>query len=104
MRITLIPLLLLLAIHSQPSPAQPSQSAENVFLITLDGLRWTDHEAGLEGAEQIWIALLGPGVTPQGEARNATALGQDQIAATESALLGLDYAATGPVGPSLMDP
>lgn len=87
----------------------PRYRDQTTFVITTDhgrgsGPRWTDHEAGLEGAEQIWIALLGPGVTPQGEARNATELRQDQIAATVSALLGLDYAATGPVGPSLMDP
>ena len=89
--------------------SDPRYRDRTTFVITTDhgrgsGPRWTDHEAGLEGAEQIWIALLGPGVNAQGEASNTPELGQDQIAATVTALLGLNYVTTGPVGESLIPP
>ena len=89
--------------------SDPRYRDRTTFVITTDhgrgsGSRWTDHEAGLEGAEQIWIALLGPGVKAHGEARNTAEVGQDQIASTVAQLLGLDYASTRPVGPPLPRP
>ena len=65
-------------------------------MITTDhgrgsGPQWTDHEAGVEGADEIWMALLGPDIPALGEIEEATSLAQDQIAATVASLLGLDY-------------
>lgn len=73
------------------------------LVVTTDhgrgsGAQWTDHEAGVDGADQIWIALLGAGISAQGEMSNAPPLKQDQIAATVAVLLDLDYAAGRTVG------
>ena len=76
------------------------------FVITTDhgrgsGAQWTDHETGVDGADQIWIAMLGAGISALGEMSNAPPLKQDQLAATVAALLGLDYVTGRTVGAPL---
>ncbi|MBI1722974.1 MAG: AP protein [Gemmatimonadetes bacterium] len=67
------------------------------FLITTDHGRgsgpadWTDHGRRVDGAENIWIAVLGPDTAPLGERRNVAPVTQSQIAATVAALLGKDF-------------
>lgn len=65
------------------------------FIITTDhgrgsGDDWTDHGQEVAGAEDIWIAVLGPDTPPLGEVRGGTAVQQAQVAATIAALLGLE--------------
>ncbi|MBI3548498.1 MAG: alkaline phosphatase family protein [Elusimicrobia bacterium] len=56
-----------------------------------NGPKWTEHWAEIDGAENIWIAAMGPGVAGLGERKNAERVTQSQIAATVAALVGEDY-------------
>ena len=72
------------------------------FIITTDhgrgsGLeQWKDHDKDIDGAENIWIAVMGPDTPPLGEMANVPRVTQSQIAATIAALLGQDYRASVP--------
>jgi hypothetical protein len=50
----------------------------------------------VEGAENMWIALLGPDTPALGERRSVERVTQSQIAATAAALLGKDWRAFNP--------
>ncbi len=52
---------------------------------------WVDHDAGIEGSENIWIAVIGPDTPARGEAGPSPDATQSEIAATILRLLGLDY-------------
>jgi hypothetical protein len=52
---------------------------------------WTDHGRDVDGAEEMWLAVIGPDTPALGERRNAASMTQSQIASTIAALLGLDY-------------
>lgn len=73
------------------------------FIITADhgrgsGLEeWKHHGERVEGAENIWIAVIGPDTPPLGERVNVPPVTQSQIAATIAALLGKDYRAEMPL-------
>ncbi len=70
---------------------------KTTFVITADHGRgrsvasWKDHGRDIEGAEEIWIAILGPDTPPLGERAQTAPLTQSQVAATVAALLGKDY-------------
>jgi arylsulfatase A-like enzyme len=49
---------------------------------------WHSHGTKVEGAEQIWIAAMGPDTPPAGEA--VAAVHQRDVAATMLALMGVD--------------
>lgn len=73
--------------------AMPAYRGRTTFIITTDhgrgtGEQWTDHGEDVVGAEQIWIAMFGPGVPRLGEIRGGTPVTQSQIAATIASLLG----------------
>jgi hypothetical protein len=80
----------------------PQYRGHTTFIITADhgrgGTRqdWTDHGAKIDGAENIWIAVLGPDTPALGERTGAEPVTQSQIAATLAAALGLDYRAAEP--------
>lgn len=57
---------------------------------------WRSHGKNVDGAENIWLAVLGPDTPPLGERTNVPAITQNQIAATLAALLGEDYCADVP--------
>lgn len=76
--------------------AQPQYRDRTTLLVSTDhgrgdGPRWTDHGEDVDGAEQIWIAALGPDTLALGERANASEHTQGQIAATLAALLGEDW-------------
>jgi hypothetical protein len=52
---------------------------------------WKNHGQKIDGAENIWMAFLGPDTPPLGERTNCERVTQSQIAATLAALLGEDY-------------
>jgi len=56
---------------------------------------WKHHGAKIDGAENIWIGVLGPDTPPLGE-RSNVAVTQSQVAATLAALLGEDFRADFP--------
>jgi hypothetical protein len=67
------------------------------FIITTDHGRgstlkdWSNHDKNIKGAENIWIAVIGPDTPALGELANVPPVTQSQIAATLAALLGQDY-------------
>ncbi|NNF03845.1 MAG: phosphoglyceromutase [Rhodothermales bacterium] len=79
-------------------------AGRTTFLITTDhgrGAReaWIGHGGNDDwaGSEHIWVAAIGPVTPPTGEATTGST-GQNQIAATVAAVLGLDYDAGGRAG------
>ncbi len=90
--------------------ALPEYRDQTAFIITTDhgrgdGLsKWKDHGREVEGAENIWVAVLGPGTPPLGERKHVAPVTQSQIAATVTALLGKDYRQEAPAAaPPLAD-
>jgi hypothetical protein len=80
----------------------PQYRDRTSLVITTDhgrgeGLKgWTGHGAKVDGAEDIWIAVLGPDTSARGERAQAGPVTQSQVAATVAALLGEDFAAAMP--------
>ncbi len=66
------------------------------FIITTDHGRggttedWISHGEDVAGAEDIWMAVIGPDTPPLGEIRGGAMATQAQVAATIAALLGLE--------------
>ena len=75
----------------------PQYRDRTTFILTTDHGRgdgpenWKNHDWNVDGAENMWIAVLGPDTPPLGERRNATRVTQSQIAATVAALFGKDW-------------
>ena len=82
--------------------AKPEYHGQLTFIITCDhgrgsGLKlWRDHGKNIPGAENIWIAVIGPDTLAAGEMANVPRITQSQIAATIAQLLGQDYRAAVP--------
>ncbi|WP_324670548.1 sulfatase-like hydrolase/transferase [Hymenobacter sp. GOD-10R] len=77
--------------------SDPQYKGKTTLLITTDHGRgaaaegkWRDHGAKIPGADQIWLAALGPDTAPTGEA-NTGQLYQNQVAATLAQLLGAPF-------------
>ena len=57
---------------------------------------WEDHGADVEGAQDVWLAIISPRSQRRGEWTKAETVFLSQVAATFSALLGIDYQASHP--------
>lgn len=85
----------------QTIQSTPAFANKTTLLITTDHGRgstsdnWTDHGEKVEGAENIWIAAIGPD-TPAMGLRQKVSVTQSQIAATLAQALGEDYPAAQP--------
>jgi hypothetical protein len=71
------------------------------FIITCDhgrgnGPEWKNHGPKVDGAEQVWLAVIGPDTRPLGERANIPQVTHSQIAASLARLLGEDYHAAFP--------
>jgi hypothetical protein len=74
------------------------------FIITVDHGRgggetdWRSHGARVEGAQDIWIAMIGPDTPALGEVSGGDVATQAQVASTIARLLGLEgpYRASAP--------
>ena len=71
---------------------------KTTFLITTDHGRgtipaqnWKHHGDEIQGADQIWLAVIGPDTPSTGEQKAEGQLYQNQIAKTAAAFLGVDY-------------
>lgn len=70
---------------------------QTTFIITTDHGRgtgladWKNHGAKIGGAEDMWMAFLGPDTPALGERADCERVTQSQVAATLAALLGEDY-------------
>jgi hypothetical protein len=80
----------------------PQYRGNTTFIITTDhgrgsGLeKWRDHGQDVDGAEHIWIAMLGPDTPALGERSAGEPVTQSQVAATIAALLREDWNARQP--------
>jgi hypothetical protein len=52
---------------------------------------WAEHDAGIDGCQEIWLAIIGPDTPALGEARNVAEVTQGTVAATMLQQLGLDW-------------
>lgn len=77
--------------------AHPRYRDQTTLIVTTDHGRghtpkdWSSHGKDTEGAQVIWIACAGRGVTRRGEWRDAAPVYQAQVAATVAASLGVDF-------------
>ena len=77
----------------------PQYRGKTTFIITTDhgrgagGKAWGSHGENVDGAENIWIAIVGPDTPPLGERVNCATVTQSQIAATVAASVGEDFRA-----------
>jgi hypothetical protein len=75
---------------------------KTTFIISTDHGRgsgptdWMNHGQKIDGAENMWMAFLGPDTPALGERAKCARVTQSQIAATLAALLGEDYRAAVP--------
>lgn len=81
--------------------SMPEYRGTTTFIITTDHGRgdgsaaWRDHGQDVQGAEHIWMAILGPDTPARGVVTSGSVT-QSQIAATVAALLGRDYTSFAP--------
>ncbi len=67
------------------------------LIITADHGRgrtpadWAEHDAGIQGSQDIWVAIIGPDTPAIGEAHDFADVTQSDFAATMLQYLGLDY-------------
>jgi hypothetical protein len=73
----------------------PEYRGKTTFIITADHGRgsgdreWKNHGEKVEGAQNIWIAVIGPDTPPLGERANVAPVTQSQIASTIASLVGM---------------
>jgi hypothetical protein len=88
--------------------ASPDYRGRTHLLITTDHGRghtikdWRNHGAKVEGAQDVWIAVVSPSFAARGEWREHPALRTNQIAATLARWMGIDWTALRPAaGPPI---
>jgi hypothetical protein len=88
--------------------AAPAFRGRTSLIITTDhgrgstGQTWSKHAPTVEGAQEAWLAVLGPGVAALGARSGHPPLSLTQVAATVGALVGEDFRAAVPqAAPSL---
>jgi hypothetical protein len=87
----------------------PNYKNKTTFIITTDhgrgrGSSWTTHGFWAAGSGETWMAMIGPGITPAGELKNAQQVYQKQIAATMAQLLGTTFPQGSPIPLSANNP
>jgi hypothetical protein len=85
----------------QTVQALPEYRGKTTLILTTDhgrgnGAEWKSHGEKIAGAENIWVAAIGPGVAPLGERANVGPITLSQVAATVAAQVGQDYNAAEP--------
>ena len=81
--------------------SDPQYRDRTTLIVTTDhgrgyGPKWRDHGQDVVGAENIWMAVLGPDTPALGARSNIPVVRQAQVAATIAALLGTDWQAAEP--------
>ena len=77
------------------------------LVITVDhgrGLQneWTSHGKTVTGSDEIWFAIIAPGLPAKGEIKSSAQLYQQQLAQTMANLLGKEFKAKHPIAKGLM--
>lgn len=81
--------------------SMPQYKDKTTLIVATDHGRgptksdWSSHGEKVQGAENVWLLVIGPDTPAAGEMQNVSAT-QNQIAATIAALLGKDYSAAVP--------
>lgn len=75
---------------------EPYRSPTTLFVTTDHGrgrtpADWAEHDAGIPGCQDIWIAVMGPDTPAIGEVRNTPGVTQGTVAATMLQHLDLDW-------------
>jgi hypothetical protein len=82
--------------------SMPEYRGTTTLIVTADHgrgdgpNRWKDHGRDVDGADKIWMAVLGPDTPPRGDRVRTAQVTQAQVAATVAALLGLDWPTASP--------
>jgi bisphosphoglycerate-independent phosphoglycerate mutase (AlkP superfamily) len=85
----------------------PEYKNRTALLITVDhgrglGDEWTSHGQAIKGADEMWFAVLAPGLPAKGEVTSNMQLYLQQLAQTIANLLGVTYKTDHPVAEGLM--
>lgn len=82
----------------------PRYKNKTALFITVDHGRgdkiksqWREHGSTIEGSDQIWFAVVAPGIAAKGEVKGKMQLYQKQFAQTIASLIGLTFKADHPV-------
>lgn len=93
--------------YIQSTPEYKDQTA---LFITSDHGRgdvkkeeWTSHGSRTEGSNELWFAIMGPGIPVKGEVSAAMQLYQKQFAQTIASLLGFTYKADHPIADDIKE-
>jgi hypothetical protein len=88
----------------------PQYRNKTTLLITTDHGRgdkdkrkWTSHGSDIEGADEIWFAVMGPNTPALGEIKQPSQLYQKQFAQTIAKLLGLTFTANQPIAEEISE-
>lgn len=88
----------------------PYYKNNTTFIITTDHGRgkkpatWHTHGVFTKGSGDTWLALIGPGIAPQGEMKIAQQHYQKQIAATVATMLGEKFTSKHTIGQAMVLP
>lgn len=93
-------------IYVQHDPFYKNQTA---LIITTDHGRgenneWTSHGKSIKGANEMWFAVMGPGIAAKGEMKQPMQNYQQQLAQTIASLLGVKFVAGHPVADKINIP
>jgi hypothetical protein len=81
----------------------PFYKNKTTLIVTTDHGRgenekWTGHYSNVDHSDEIWLAVMGPDTKPLGEVNTNDQLYQQQIAATISKFLGLQFTSEHVIG------
>lgn len=84
--------------------SDPRYKNKTALLLTTDHGRggnmkekWASHGQSIENSNQIWFAIMGPGIEVSGERKEKIQLYQEQFAQTIAKLLGYTFTAEHPI-------
>jgi len=93
--------------YIQSTPAYKNKTT--LFITTdhgrgdKDKSKWTSHGSDIEGADEIWLAVIGPDTPPMGEIKTNSQYYQKQFAQTIARLMGYVFKANQPIADGIAE-